>query len=95
MSDPNMQTREGFDADPLLAALHALPSRAMDASPEARLQRQARAAYLRSFGSSDPRSAWQASAAGFVGRAAVPMFLAGIVGVYMMWAIAAATAIVH
>ena len=77
--------------DPLLAALRALPAHAMDGAPAARLQRQARAAYARSF---DP-SGWQVSAATIVGRAAVPLVLAGIVGIYMMWAIGAATSIIH
>lgn len=77
--------------DPLLAALRQLPSRSMDGVAEARLQRQARAAYARSF----EGSAWQGSAASLFGRAAVPVFLAGIVGLYMTWAIATATALVH
>jgi hypothetical protein len=79
------------ETDPLLAALRLLPSRTMDDSAESRLQRQARAAYVRSF---EP-SPWPLSGANLVGRAAVPVFLAGVVGIYMMWAIAAATAIVH
>ena len=77
--------------DPLLAALRQLPSRPMDGDHESRLQRQARAAYARSF----EGSAWHSPFAGFVGKAAVPVFLAGIVGLYMTWAIAAATALVH
>jgi hypothetical protein len=77
--------------DPLLAALRELPSRSLDDSVEARLQRQARAAYVRSF----EGAGWQSSAAGLLGRAAVPVFLAGVVGLYMTWAIAAATALVH
>lgn len=82
----------GTDAsDPLLAALRQLPSRAMDGGPESRLHRQARAAYARSF----EASVWHSPLAGFFGKAAVPVFLAGIVGLYMTWAIAAATALVH
>jgi hypothetical protein len=77
--------------DPLLAALRELPSHTIDDSAEARLQRQARAAYVRSFDG----SAWRSTATGFVGRAAVPVFLAGVVGLYMTWAIATATALVH
>ena len=55
----------------------------------ARLQRQARAAFVRRA----EGSGWSLSAAGLVGRAAVPVFLAGIVGLYMTWAIGAATAL--
>jgi hypothetical protein len=107
MSEPNPEKPP--EDDPLLVALRALPSRSMDdssfprppesspsalgapGSGEARLLRQARAAYLRSF----EDTPWHVSATGIVGRAAVPVFLAGVVGVYMMWAIAAATALVH
>jgi hypothetical protein len=88
MSDPPI--------DPLLAALRELPSFGAGAgvaerAGEERLRRSARAAYVRRF----EGSAWQTSAAGFFGKAAVPVFLAGIVGLYMTWAIAAATALVH
>ncbi len=76
--------------DPLLAALRQLPSHAMAGAIETRLQRQARAAYLRSF-YPDSRSAWDSPAIGFVGRAAVPLCLAGIVGLYMSWAISTAS----
>jgi hypothetical protein len=78
-------------SDPLLAALRLLPSVAMEGAPEARLHRQARAAYARSF----EASVWHSPLAGFFGKAAVPVFLAGIVGLYMTWAIATATALVH
>jgi hypothetical protein len=97
MSDPTRTIDDRKPAasaeahDPLLAALRELPSRSMDDSAEARLQRQARAVYIRSF----EGSGWQSSAAGLLGRAAVPVFLAGVVGLYMTWAIAAATALVH
>ena len=77
--------------DPLLAALRQLPSHAMEGAPEARLHRQARAVYARSF----EGSVWHSPLAGFFGKAAVPVFLAGIVGLYMTWAIATATALVH
>lgn len=90
MEAPDRKSDEE-NVDPLIAALRALPSRAMDGSAEARLQRQARAAYVRGF----EGSAWHGSAAGIVSRAAVPVFLAGIVGLYMTWAFAAATALVH
>lgn len=85
MSDPHN------DPHPLLAALRELPSFAATGAGEDRLRRSARAAYVRSF----EGSAWHSSAVGFFGKAAVPVFLAGIVGLYMTWAIAAATALVH
>jgi hypothetical protein len=77
--------------DPLLVALRHLPARPMDGTAEARLQRQARAAYVREL----EGSSWHSSASGLFGRVAVPVFLAGVVGLYMTWAIAAATALVH
>lgn len=77
--------------DPLLAALRELPPHAMDPGPETRLQRQARAAYLRGF----EDTSWTASASSAFGRAAVPIFLACVVGLYMTWAIAAATSLVQ
>lgn len=77
--------------DPLLAALAELPQLATEGSTETRAHRQARAAYLRSFESSPCSS----SAASLFGRIAVPVFLAGVVGLYMTWAIAAATALVR
>ena len=86
MTDPKLDP-----TDPLLAALRQLPSHAMEGSAESRLQRQARAAYARSFESSP----WQNPAATLLGRAAVPIFLAGIVGLYLTWAIGAATALVQ
>jgi hypothetical protein len=104
MSDTTSDTREtsttsptgetsptSAASDPLLAALRLLPSHAMEGGPESRLQRQARAAYARSF---EP-SPWSSSVAGLAGKAAVPVFLAGIVGLYMTWAFAAATALLH
>ena len=77
--------------DPLLAALRQLPSCATAGDHESRLRRQARATYARSF----EGSFWRSPVAGFLGKAAVPVFLAGIVGLYMTWAIGAATALVH
>jgi hypothetical protein len=77
--------------DPLLAALRELPPLAVDGSAEARLQRQARASYVRAF----EGSPWHSSATSIVGRAAVPVLLAGVVGLYMTWAFAAAVALVH
>jgi hypothetical protein len=76
--------------DPLLAALRHLPSHASEGPVDARLHREARAAYARSF----EKSSWS-SALDKVGRAAMPVFLAGIVGLYMTWAIASATALVR
>ena len=91
-SSPETKKPEPTTADdPLLAALRQLPSRAMTGSAETRLQREARAAYVRSF----TGSTWDGVTRGLVGRAAMPVFLATVVGIYMMWAIRAASAIVH
>jgi hypothetical protein len=77
--------------DPLLAALRQLPAHAMETSADTRLHRQARAAFVRNA----EGSTWSLTATGLAGRAAVPIFLAGVVGLYMTWAIAAATALVQ
>lgn len=79
------------DADPLLGALRHLPRAVMDERVNGRVQRTAQAAFVRQA----EGGAWSVSAAGLVGRVALPAFLACIVGLYMTWAIAAATAIVH
>ena len=81
----------GPQQDPLLAALRHLPSHVIDDRTEARQQRTAHAAFVRHA----QGGAWSWSAAGLVGKVALPAFLACIVGLYMTWAIAAATAIVH
>jgi hypothetical protein len=78
-----------IEQDPLLAALRQLPAHATDGSAGARLQRQARGAYVAQF----ERSGWHSSAAAVLGRAALPVFLAGIVGLYMTWAVSAATSL--
>ena len=77
--------------DPLLAALRALPSHPVDAPRDQRMQREARAAFLRTF----EASSWHGLALSKVGRAAGPVLLAAIVGLYMTWAFATATALVH
>jgi len=79
------------DHDPLLAALRQLPAHSMEGAAGSRLQRQARAAFVRNA----EGSAWSRTSTSLFGRAAVPLFLAGVVGLYMSWAIAAATALVH
>jgi hypothetical protein len=94
MSDTADDKPTPSTGDPLLAALRQLPSHAMEGGPEARLQRQARAAYARSFDASGA-SAWSSSFTILAGKAAVPVLLAGIVGLYMTWAFAAATALLH
>jgi hypothetical protein len=91
MSELPTKKEPELAVDPLLEALRALPVRTMDGAVEARLERQARATYVRGF----EGSSWHSSASGLVGRVAVPVFLAGVVGLYMTWAIAAATALVH
>lgn len=77
--------------DPLLGALRHLPAPEMDDRVEGRVHRTAQAAFVRHT----EGGAWPFGAAGLVGRVALPAFLACIVGLYMTWAFAAATAIVH
>lgn len=79
----------GSTEDRLLAALRELPAHAPTASADVRLQREARAAFDRTFAD----AARPFPAAALLTRAAVPIFLAGIVGIYMTWAISAATAL--
>ena len=76
--------------DELLDALRALPPQVGDPAFASRAQREARSAYLRSFGGGS-----RGDAASKVGRALMPVFLAMIVGLYMTWAIASATALVQ
>jgi hypothetical protein len=84
------------DTDPLLAALRQLPPRPMDEPAGSRLERQARAAYVRGFdGSATGGGGVGGGAAAIVTRFAVPVFLAGIVGLYMTWALGAATALLQ
>jgi hypothetical protein len=69
-----------------LRALRELPR------PEAPDQeRHARAAFLAAF-RDDP---WHVRAARPLGRLAVPAVLAGIVGIYLSWAVGAASALMH
>ncbi len=77
--------------DQLLAVLRQVPSLAVPGSAETRLHRQVRASYVRSFES----SARHSSALGLVQSVAVLLFHAGTVGVYMTWAIAAATTLIR
>ena len=61
---------------------------------DARLRGEARAAYVRSF----EGPAWKRASddvLGRISRGAVPVVLAAIVGIYMTWAITAASALVH
>lgn len=80
------------DGDVLLRALRELPAHAPDDGPLARHGREARAAFVRAF-EDEP---WHARLLrGGIGRAAVPLVLAGVVGIYLMWAISAAAALVQ
>ena len=76
--------------DPLLEELRALPPHAVDPAFDARARREARGAYVRSFGSGAG-----GAAQGRVGRALMPVILAMVVGLYMTWAVASATALVQ
>jgi len=76
--------------DPLLDELRALPPHAVEPAFDARALREARTAYLRSFDSGAG-----GAVQGRVGRALMPVILAMVVGLYMTWAIASATALVQ
>ena len=76
--------------DPLLDELRALPPLAVDPTFDARAQHEAKRAYLRSFGGGS-----HGEATARIGRAVMPVFLAMVVGLYMTWAIASATALVQ
>jgi len=77
--------------DVLVRALRELPRPVLDGDAGARMQRAARAAYLREFSGSQPPSPLR----GLLGRALVPAVLASVVGVYLTWAITTASALVH
>ena len=77
--------------DPLLEELRALPPHAVDPAFDARAQQEARRAFLRSAG----RESHGADAVSGIGRVLMPLFLAMVVGLYMTWAIASATALVQ
>jgi hypothetical protein len=74
------------EEDALLRALRALPT--TDAPDQ---KREARAAFVAAF-RADP---WLVRAARPLSRLAVPVALAGIVVVYLGWAVDAATALVQ
>jgi hypothetical protein len=82
--------------DSLLRALADLPRPASD-EQAARTGREARAAFLReSRGEGWPsRGLGRLGPASALGPLAVPLLLAGVVGIYLSWAIGAATALLH
>lgn len=84
-------SQETPETDPLLRALRALPTPAMDPRDEARARYAARAAYAREF---EP-APWHGRAASRLGRAVVPVALATVVGIYLTWAIGTASALMH
>jgi hypothetical protein len=75
------------EEDPLLRALRELPRPAMDASTEDRARREARAAFVRATRGSP----WYTRFTG----ALVPVALATVVGIYLTWAIGAASSLFH
>jgi hypothetical protein len=79
------------DDDVLLRALRELPPLGgrIDAAALKRQRTSARAAFVRAF-DDEP---WHTRAFGSVGRAAVPVVLASVVGLYLFWAVAAASAL--
>ncbi len=77
------------DDDDLLRALGRLPR---DVAPPDRLVRDpARAAFVRAFQKTSPLERFLHTGA----RASVPVVLAGVVGLYLFWAFAAAIAVVQ
>ena len=80
------------DDDPLLRALRDLPTPTADATSDRRLAREARAAFLEAATSGGTPLSRLVSVSR---RAAVPVVLAGVVGIYLTWAFSMATAIVH
>lgn len=80
-------------ADPLLADLRALRDHAVAGSSHAerRIHREARAAFVEAFDDTPPFARLLRG----LGRAAVPLVLASVVGIYLMWAINTAAALVQ
>lgn len=83
------ETEDGTN-DPLLRALRDLPVPEMDAPHANRNQRAAKAAFVEAFD-----APWHVRMLGGVSRVALPVGLAAVVGIYLMWAIGIATTIVH
>lgn len=84
MSRPNHES--GPDAA-VPFALRELPTIEPDARAVARSAREARAAFVSAF-ADEP---WRVRAIrGPIGRAFVPMGLAGLIAVYVMWAVSSA-----
>lgn len=91
MSRDHQREGEQPGADPLLGALRELPRPEMDAAFDRRARAAARSAFARSFEPATPL----ARLGGAFGRVAMPVLLASVVGVYLTWAFAAATALLN
>ncbi len=83
MSDPNERD------DVLLRALRELPAHSDDGPAARRAQATARAAFVRAF-DDEP---FVVRVFGGASRAAVPVVLASVIGIYLMWAVGAANAL--
>jgi hypothetical protein len=79
-------TKEKENDDPLLQALRALPTHAVTGPPGSRAREEARRAFVEAF---DDRP-FLLRFFGSAGRAAVPVVLASVVGLYLFWAFAVA-----
>lgn len=77
------------EADDLLRALRALPTHPVTSAPGRRVEEAARAAFLRAFDDAP----WYAKMFDRAGRAALPVVLASVVGLYLFWAFATAIAL--
>ena len=77
------------DEDPLLSQLKALPARKSeyDAAPKAR------AAFERAFGQRVTTTVEVQADGSLIARSIVPVFLAGVVAIYLMWAFASVLAL--
>jgi len=90
----NLDEKQSPEEDPLLRALRELVPVVVDDGAATRLQREARSAFVRAHRGDD--ATWHGRLlGGGVGRAFVPIALAGVVCIYLTWAIGAATALVN
>ena len=85
---------KGTNPEELLGAAHAeadreLPAHASDDATARRAKATARTAFVRAF-EDEP---WHRRIFGSVGRAAVPVVLASVIGIYLMWAVKVANSL--
>ena len=81
--------QEKQTSDDVLLRLRELPTHTEEGPAARRAKATARAAFVRAF-DDDPL---HVRLFGSLGRAAVPVVLASVVGIYLMWAVGAANAL--